>query len=121
MLTSLATGAQESIYILDWWLSPELYLRRPPSRNEQYRLDAMLQAAAERGVQVNVIVYKEVEAALTLDSAVCISNISLSLIIRDVLPWLTRSTYSTPNMLLRSCTLISKFSGILTTFLLDMI
>lgn len=31
----------------------------------------MLQAAAERGVQVNIIVYKEVEAALTLDSAVC--------------------------------------------------
>lgn len=71
ILTSLFVGAQESIYILDWWLSPELYLRRPPSRNEQYRLDAMLQAAAERGVQVNVIVYKEVEAALTLDSAVC--------------------------------------------------
>ncbi|KAL6698269.1 putative phospholipase D [Trichoderma pleuroticola] len=61
--------AQESIYILDWWLSPELYLRRPPSRNEQYRLDVMLQAAAERGVKVHIIVYKEVEAALTLDSA----------------------------------------------------
>ncbi|PTB70582.1 phospholipase [Trichoderma citrinoviride] len=61
--------AEESIYILDWWLSPELYLRRPPSRNEQYRLDAMLQAAAERGVKVHVIVYKEVEAALTLNSA----------------------------------------------------
>ncbi|KAL7938085.1 putative phospholipase D [Trichoderma chlorosporum] len=61
--------ARESIYILDWWLSPELYLRRPPSRNEQYRLDAMLQAAAERGVKVHVIVYKEVEAALTLNSA----------------------------------------------------
>ncbi|KAH6607433.1 phospholipase D/nuclease [Trichoderma cornu-damae] len=61
--------AEESIYILDWWLSPELYLRRPPSRNEQYRLDVMLQAAAERGVKVHIIVYKEVEAALTLDSA----------------------------------------------------
>ncbi|EHK22401.1 uncharacterized protein TRIVIDRAFT_81710 [Trichoderma virens Gv29-8] len=61
--------AQESIYILDWWLSPELYLRRPPSRNQQYRLDVMLQAAAERGVKVHVIVYKEVEAALTLNSA----------------------------------------------------
>jgi phospholipase D1/2 len=42
------------------WLSPELYLRRPPAKNEQYRLDRMLKAAAERGVQVNVIVYKEV-------------------------------------------------------------
>ncbi|KAI1268919.1 phospholipase D/nuclease [Xylariaceae sp. FL1019] len=61
--------ARESIYILDWWLSPELYLRRPPARNEQYRLDNMLRAAAERGVEVNVIVYKEVTQALTLDSA----------------------------------------------------
>ncbi|KAI1821078.1 phospholipase [Xylaria intraflava] len=51
--------ARESIYILDWWLSPELYLRRPPSSNEQYRLDNMLRAAAERGVEINVIVYKE--------------------------------------------------------------
>ncbi|KAK8080007.1 phospholipase D domain-containing protein [Apiospora hydei] len=61
--------ARESIYILDWWLSPELYLRRPPSRNEQYRLDHMLRAAADRGVKVNIIVYKEVTQALTLDSA----------------------------------------------------
>ncbi|KAI1111792.1 phospholipase [Nemania sp. NC0429] len=61
--------ARESIYILDWWLSPELYLRRPPSRNERYRLDNMLRAAAERGVDVNIVVYKEVTQALTLDSA----------------------------------------------------
>ncbi|KAI0132491.1 hypothetical protein BJ170DRAFT_614156 [Xylariales sp. AK1849] len=60
--------ARESIYILDWWLSPELYLRRPPARNEQYRLDNMIKSAAERGVQVNVIVYKEVTQALTLNS-----------------------------------------------------
>ena len=53
-------GARESIWILDWWLSPELYLRRPPSKNEQYRLDRMLLAAAQRGVRVNIIVYKEV-------------------------------------------------------------
>ncbi|MCJ1376949.1 hypothetical protein MMC17_000039 [Xylographa soralifera] len=57
--------AKESIWILDWWLSPELYLRRPPSKNTQYRLDRLLQAAAQRGVKVNVIVYKEVSQALT--------------------------------------------------------
>jgi phospholipase D1/2 len=57
--------AQESIWILDWWLSPELYLRRPPAKNEQYRLDRMLRNAAERGVKVNVIVYKEVTQVLT--------------------------------------------------------
>ncbi|KAL1302420.1 hypothetical protein AAFC00_002814 [Neodothiora populina] len=61
--------ARESIWILDWWLSPELYLRRPPAKNEQYRVDRMLQAAAERGVKVNIIVYKEVTQALTLSSS----------------------------------------------------
>lgn len=57
--------ARESIWILDWWLSPELYLRRPPAKNQQYRIDRMLQAAAQRGVKVNIIVYKEVTQALT--------------------------------------------------------
>ncbi|KAJ3333812.1 hypothetical protein HDU93_008370 [Gonapodya sp. JEL0774] len=54
---------------MDWWLSPELYLRRPPALNARYRLDNMLKAAAERGVQVRIIVYKEVPQALTLNSA----------------------------------------------------
>ncbi|WPG99777.1 phospholipase D/nuclease [Acrodontium crateriforme] len=61
--------AQKEIWILDWWLSPELYLRRPPAQNEQYRLDKMLFAAADRGVQINIIVYKEVTQALTLSSS----------------------------------------------------
>ncbi|KAG4442024.1 hypothetical protein IFR05_002492 [Cadophora sp. M221] len=60
--------ARESIWILDWWLSPELYLRRPPTENEDYRIDRMLLAAAERGVKVNVIIYKEVSQILTLCS-----------------------------------------------------
>lgn len=62
-------NARESVWILDWWLSPELYLRRPPAQNEQYRLDRMLFAAAERGVKINIIVYKEVTQALTLSSS----------------------------------------------------
>ncbi|KAI6717349.1 hypothetical protein JHW43_000005 [Diplocarpon mali] len=60
--------ARDSIWILDWWLSPELYLRRPPTENEDYRIDRMLIAAAERGVKVNVIIYKEVSLILTLSS-----------------------------------------------------
>ena len=44
------------------WLSPELYLRRPPAMNAQYRLDRILQRAAQRGVRINVIVYKEVRS-----------------------------------------------------------
>jgi len=58
-------GARESIWILDWWLTPELYLRRPPSKNEEWRLDRVIQRAAQRGVKVNIIVYKEVTQALT--------------------------------------------------------
>lgn len=39
-----------------------MYLRRPPAKNEQYRIDRMLEAAAKRGVKVNIIVYKEVRS-----------------------------------------------------------
>ena len=62
-------NARQTIWILDWWLSPELYLRRPPARNEEWRIDKVLQRAANRGVKVNIIVYKEVTQALTLSSA----------------------------------------------------
>jgi phospholipase D1/2 len=35
-------------------------------KNEQYRIDRMLQAAAQRGVRINIIVYKEVRTSLIL-------------------------------------------------------
>jgi phospholipase D1/2 len=61
--------AKETIYIEDWWLSPELFLRRPPYFNQEWRVDQVIKRAAERGVQVYVIVYKEVAQALTCNSA----------------------------------------------------
>ncbi|KAK7422232.1 hypothetical protein QQX98_001755 [Neonectria punicea] len=61
--------AKESIYITDWWLSPELFLRRPPYAAQEYRLDKLLKRKAEEGVKIYVSVYKEVEAALTCNSA----------------------------------------------------
>ena len=61
--------AKETIYIADWWLSPELFLRRPPHFHQEWRLDQILKRAAERGVKIYVIVYKEVSAALTCNSA----------------------------------------------------
>ncbi|CAK7266694.1 hypothetical protein SEPCBS57363_002219 [Sporothrix epigloea] len=60
--------AQETIYIADWWLSPELFLRRPPYFNQEWRLDQVLKRRAEAGVKIYVIVYREVEAALTCNS-----------------------------------------------------
>ncbi|PCG90810.1 Phospholipase D family [Penicillium occitanis (nom. inval.)] len=61
--------AKETIYIADWWLSPELFLRRPPNKNKEWRLDQVLKRRAEAGVQIYVIVYKEVSQALTCNSA----------------------------------------------------
>lgn len=44
--------------ILDWWLSPELYLRRPPAKYPEYRLDRLLKRRAEAGVKIMIICYK---------------------------------------------------------------
>ncbi|KAL4803185.1 hypothetical protein BDV18DRAFT_44377 [Aspergillus unguis] len=61
--------AKEVIYIEDWWLSPELFLRRPPLTTQEWRLDEILKRKAEAGVKIYVIVYKEVNQALTCNSA----------------------------------------------------
>ncbi len=44
----------------DWWLTPELYLRRPAAYHPEWRLDRILKRKAEQGVKIYVIVYKEV-------------------------------------------------------------
>lgn len=62
-------NAKEVIYLEDWWLSPELFMRRPPFLNQEWRLDQILKNRAENGVKIYVIVYKEVEQALTCNSA----------------------------------------------------
>lgn len=61
--------AKETIYIADWWISPELFLRRPPHYNQHWRLDWTLKRAAERGVKIYICIYKEVKQALTCNSA----------------------------------------------------
>ncbi|OJJ55121.1 hypothetical protein ASPSYDRAFT_158991 [Aspergillus sydowii CBS 593.65] len=61
--------AKEVIYIEDWWLSPELFLRRPALTTQEWRLDQVLKRKAEAGVKIYVIVYKEVNQALTCNSA----------------------------------------------------
>lgn len=60
--------AKETIYIADWWLSPELYLRRPPNTNHEWRIDQVLKRRAEAGVKIYIIIYREVSAALTCNS-----------------------------------------------------
>ena len=38
--------AKEEIYIADWWLSPEIYLKRGKDFHEDYRLDRILKKKA---------------------------------------------------------------------------
>ncbi|KAF5368099.1 hypothetical protein D9758_004381 [Tetrapyrgos nigripes] len=67
-LSEMLENAKECIFILDWWLTPELYLRRPPAKQEQWRLDRVLKRKAEQGVKVYVVVYKEVTQTMSMSS-----------------------------------------------------
>ena len=60
--------AKDVIYIHDWWLSPELYMRRPPAISQKWRLDRLLKRKAEEGVKVFIIVYRNIESAIPIDS-----------------------------------------------------
>ncbi|KAM3869442.1 phospholipase D2 [Diretmus argenteus] len=59
--------AKEEIFITDWWLSPEVFLKRPAT-DTYWRLDEILKRKAEQGVKVCVLLYKEVELALGINS-----------------------------------------------------
>ncbi|XP_028278353.1 phospholipase D1 isoform X2 [Parambassis ranga] len=59
--------AKEEIFITDWWLSPEVFLKRPAT-DDYWRLDNILKRKAEQGVKVCVLLYKEMEIALGINS-----------------------------------------------------
>ena len=61
-------NAKETIFIEDWWLSPQLYLRRPHNGELTWRLDQVLKRRAEDGIKIYIVLYKEVEVALQLKS-----------------------------------------------------
>uniref|UniRef100_A0A3Q1EVN3 Phospholipase n=1 Tax=Acanthochromis polyacanthus TaxID=80966 RepID=A0A3Q1EVN3_9TELE len=60
--------AKEEIFITDWWLSPEIFLKRPVVEGNRWRLDCILKRKAQQGVRVFVMLYKEVELALGINS-----------------------------------------------------
>lgn len=62
--------ASREIFITDWWLSPELMLKRPACYKgpkaedyEKYRLDKLLISKAKAGIKIFILLYKEVEIA----------------------------------------------------------
>ena len=76
--------AKESIFITDWWMSPEVWLERPvdskvymamefqkKDRKESppyIRLKDILYQQALKGVKIYILIYQECSLALTLDS-----------------------------------------------------
>ena len=73
-------GAKKSIFITDWWMSPEVWLKRPilesdyktffKKKNPESlsRLMDILEYKAKKGVKIYILLYYECSLALTLDS-----------------------------------------------------
>ena len=73
-LHDLIDQAKQEIMICGWFISPEMPLLRPIEgnlENSESRLDRMLKKAADKGVFVYVLVYKEFEISMYNDSEHC--------------------------------------------------
>lgn len=68
VLSEALENARDTIFILDWWLSPEVYLRRPPEGNQKWRLDRVLKRKAQQGVKIFVVIYRNVGPTIPIDS-----------------------------------------------------
>ena len=64
--------AEEEVFITDWWLSPELFLKRGSDR-DSWRLVTLLRKKAEQGVRISILLYK-----VTNQSHPLITNIDQS-------------------------------------------
>ncbi|RLV94532.1 Phospholipase D1 [Spathaspora sp. JA1] len=67
-VSSALEMAKDTIFLHDWWLTPEIYLRRPANGNQQWRLDRILQRKAKQGVKIYVIIYRNVGGTVSIDS-----------------------------------------------------
>lgn len=67
-IASAIKNAKSQILITGWWLCPELYLIRPFENHPSSRLDALLEEKAKEGIQVYILLYKEVSIALKINS-----------------------------------------------------
>ncbi|KAK7277974.1 hypothetical protein RJT34_22995 [Clitoria ternatea] len=68
-IASSIQDAKSEIFITAWWLCPELYLRRPFNSYPTFRLDSLLEEKAKQGVQIYVLLYKEVSLASGINSS----------------------------------------------------
>ncbi|KAK8734536.1 hypothetical protein OTU49_005869 [Cherax quadricarinatus] len=67
-VADMLEAAREEIFITDWWMSPQIYLKRPDLTGRRWRLAEILKRKAESGVRIFILLYKEVELALGISS-----------------------------------------------------
>uniref|UniRef100_A0A1I8I247 phospholipase D n=1 Tax=Macrostomum lignano TaxID=282301 RepID=A0A1I8I247_9PLAT len=60
-------AARQEIFICDWWLTPELHLKRPDPE-DRHQLMNVLQRRADAGVKIFILIYKELRFAVNTDS-----------------------------------------------------
>ncbi|KAL2316313.1 Phospholipase D1 [Schizosaccharomyces pombe] len=61
-------NAKRCIMIHGWWLSPELQMRRPYSMAHKWRIDRILNEKAHEGVMVYIMIYRNIDATIPIDS-----------------------------------------------------
>jgi phospholipase D1/2 len=82
--------AEKEIFITGWWLTPEMFLKRPISLDPEvlkededkyfkYRLDQILLKKAQEGVKIFILIYKEVEIAGLYNNSVHAKNTLMGL------------------------------------------
>lgn len=52
-------NAEKEVFITDWFLTPQIYLRRPWFKHQRSWLDWVFKKIAERGVKIHIILFKE--------------------------------------------------------------
>jgi phospholipase D1/2 len=62
--------AKRTIYMAGQWITPELYLKRPVSKefNEETTIIGILKKKAEEGVRIMILIYKEIRLTLNINS-----------------------------------------------------
>lgn len=73
-------SAKREIYIAGWWVFPRLFLKRKVKDGrlvKKYRLDCVLKRKAQEGVKVYIMIYKEFEMALTINSMFTVEKLSV--------------------------------------------
>lgn len=60
-------AARYNVMIADWCMSPRIYLRRESGAMQTFRFDLLIQRKARQGVQVFVLLYKDIAIGLGSD------------------------------------------------------